>query len=304
MASKNSDQYNTDIEHLIDKDYSKRKKAADEIRSGKFIFTYDPAELIDEFLKNGRNAKGKIFLPLKSDYHYIIADNLLMSTEMLKEHKRLTHKYPETKELFESIKIVMKSFWPTGDAIKDYKFYRSFLNFDIVELAKKVSIELPVTHDAVKEFIGHDKVDIDIAIPRMIHEYSRFFELSEPVINLVRIGLELKRGNASPDRQYESWQNIRILKSDPDCGPLFGCLDEQIRHADKVARKIDPADARSGKKQTVETYTFDECSNMLDLMLNKFSPVIFSSVLLFSVTTLILLLVNHEYKQLLLALGR
>jgi hypothetical protein len=138
----------------------------------------------------------------------------------------------------------------------------------------------------------------------MIHEYSRFFELSEPVINLVRIGLELKRGNASPDRQYESWQNIRILKSDPDCGPLFGCLDEQIRHADKVARKIDPADARSGKKQTVETYTFDECSNMLDLMLNKFSPVIFSSVLLFSVTTLILLLVNHEYKQLLLALGR
>ena len=110
MASKNSDQYNTDIEHLIDKDYSKRKKAADEIRSGKFTFTYDPSKLIDEFLKNGRNAKGKIFLPLKSDYHYIIADNLLMSTEMLKEHKRLTHKYPEAKELFESVKIVMKSF--------------------------------------------------------------------------------------------------------------------------------------------------------------------------------------------------
>ena len=308
---KDLNQYLTDVEHLIDKDHGKLKEATKEIMSGKFKFTYDAPKLIDEFLRSERNVRNKKFLPLKRDYHYILANTFLISEEMLKAHKRLARKYPEAKRTIQGVDTIMKSFRPTGNAIKDYKFYRSYLKFDIDELSKRVSTELPVADDTIKDFIRRGKIDADIAIPKMMDIYGQFMELSAPVINLIRIGLELKRGNSSPNEEYKLGQNIKILKSDPDYGPLFGCLDEQIRHADahasrridKAARKILLIDARGNRERIVGTYTFDEFTDMINLMQNQFFPAIFPALILFDVATLDLLLVSPEYKHLLLAVG-
>jgi len=308
---KDLNQYLTDVEHLIDNDHSKLKEAAKEIISGEFTFTYDAHKLIDEFLRSERNVRNEEFLPLKRDYHYILANAFLISEEMLKAHERLTRKYPESKRIIQAVDTIMKSFRPTGNAIKDYKFYRSFLKFDIDGLAKRMSTELPVVNDTRKEFIRRGKIDADIAILKMMDIYGRLIELSAPVINLIRIGLELKRGNSSSHVEYKLGQNIEILKSDPDYGPLFGCLDEQIRHADahasrridKVARKVHLMDARERRERIVGTYTFDELTDMINLMQNQFFPAIFPTLILFDIATLDLLLVSPEYKHLLLAVG-
>jgi len=308
---KDLNQYLTDVEHLIDKDHGKLNEAVNEIISGKFTFTYDTPKLIDEFLRSEGNVKNKKFLPLKRDYHYILANTFLISEEMLNAHKRLERKYPEAKRTIQAVDTIMKSFRPTSNAIKNYKFYRSYLKFDIDELSKRISTELPVADDTIKEFIRRGKVDVDIAIPKMMDIYGRFMELSAPVINLIRIGLELKRGNSSPDGEYKLGQNIRILKSDLDYGPLFGCLDEQIRHADahvsrridKAARKVCLLDARGSREQIVSTYTFDEFTDMINLMQNQFFPAVFPTLILFDIATLDLLLTSPEYKLLLLAIG-
>ena len=121
------EQYNTDAEHLIDIDKSKLKNAADDLRSKKFEFTYNPPKMIDEFLKSERNVKNKKFLPLKQDYHYVLAGAFLMSNEMLELNKRLVDKYPDAKEIIDAVDKIMKSFRPTGNPIKDYKFYRKYL---------------------------------------------------------------------------------------------------------------------------------------------------------------------------------
>ncbi|GAI82935.1 unnamed protein product, partial [marine sediment metagenome] len=308
---KDPNRYLTDVEHLIDKDHSKLKEATKKIISGEFTFTYDAHKLIDEFLRTERNVKNEEFLPLKRDYHYILANAFLISEEMLKAQERLTRKYPESKRVIKAVDTIMKSFWPTGNAIKDYKFYRSYLKFDIDELAKRMSTELPVADDTTKEFILRGKIDADIAIPKIMDIYGRLIELSAPVINFIRIGLELKRGNSSPYGEYKLGQNIEILKSDLDYGPLFGCLDEQIRHADahasrridKAARKVHLVDARGSRERIVGTYTFDEFTDIINLMQNQFFPAIFPTLILFDVATLDILLVSREYKHLLLAVG-
>jgi hypothetical protein len=308
---KDPNQYLTDVEHLIDKDRGKLKEAAKQIISGEFTFTYDAPKLIDEFLRGERTVNNKKFLPLKRDYHYILAHTFLISQETLKAHKRLIHKYPEAERIIRAVDTIMKSFWPTGNAIKDYKFYRSYLKFDIDELSKRVSTELPVADDTIKDFIRRGKIDTDIAIPKMMDIYGRFMELSAPVINLIRIGLELKRGNSSPDGDYKLGQNIEILRSDRDYGTFFGCLDEQIRHADahasrridKAARKILLIDARGDRERIVDTYTFDKFTDMINLMQNQFFPAIFPTLILFDIATLDLLLTSLEYKHLLLAVG-
>ncbi len=308
---KDPNQYLIDAEHLIDKNHGKLKEAAKEIISGEFIFTYDAPKLIDELLRSERNIINEQFLPLKRDYHYILAHALLISQEMLKEHKRLTHKYPEAERLIRAVGTILKSFRPTGNAIKDYKFYRSYLNFDIDELSERMSTELPVADDTIKDFIRRGKIDADIAIPKMMDIYGRFMELSAPVINLIRVGLELKRGNSLPDGDYKLGQNIRILRSDQDYGPFFVCLDEQIRHADahasrridKATRKVYLIDARWGREQIVGSYTFDELADMINLMQNQFFPAIFPTLILFDITTLDILLKSREYKHLLLAIS-
>jgi len=308
---KDPNKYLTDVEHLVDKDHSKLKEAAKQILSGEFTFTYDAPKLIDELLTRGRNVKNEEFFPLKRDYHYILANAFLISEEMLRVQQRLTRKYPEAERTVQAVDSIMKSFWPTGNAMKDYKFYRSFVKFDIGGLEKRISTELPVANDTIKEFIRRGKIDADIGIPKMMDIYAGFMELSKPVINLIRVGLELKRGKPSPCREHRLGQNIEILKSDRDYGPLFGCLDEQIRHAnahvsrriDKAARKVYLMDARGTGEQIVRTYTFDEFTDMINAMLNQFFPAIFPTLILFHIATLDLLLVSPEYKHLLLAVG-
>ena len=308
---KDLNQYWTDVEHLIDEDHSKLKEAVKEIISGSFIFTYDASKLIDEFLRSERNARNEDFLTLKRDYHYILANALLFSEEMLKAQKSLTSKFPEAKRVIQAVDSIMKSFWRTGNAIKDYKFYRSYLKFDIGQLAKRMSTELPVAGDTREEFMRRGKIDADIAIPKLMDIYGQFIELSAPVINLIRIGLELKKGDLSPYGEYKLGKNIEILKSDPYYGPFFYCLDEQIRHADahasryidKATRKIFLIDARGNRERIVGTYTFDEFTNMMNVMQNQFFPAIFPTLVLFDIATLDILLVSREYKHMLFAVG-
>lgn len=308
---KDPNQYLTDVEHLIDEDKGKLKEAAKKIISGEFTFTYDAHKLIDQLLRSKGNVKNEKFLPLKRDYHYILANAFLISKEMLKANDGLAHKYSESKKIILAVDTVMKSFWPTGNAIKDYKFYRSFVKFDIDGLAKRISTELPVADDTIKEFIRRGKIDADIAIPKLMDMYGRLIELSAPMINLIRIGLELKRGNSSPHKEYRLGQNIEILKADLDYGPFFSCLDEHIRHADahasrridRASRKVHLLDARCKRERIVGTYTFDEFTAMINRMQNQFFPAIFPTLMLFDTATMDILLVSTEYKHLLLAVS-
>jgi len=309
---KDTNQYDADVEHLIDIDGSKIRKAVEEIKSRRFTREYSPAKLIEEFLENKNNVKDKKFLPLKTDYHYILAAALIESNKMLKMQGMLIKKFPEAQKVLDAIeRIFLKSFRPTGNPIKNYKFYRKYLTFDIDELGDRMSTQLNDADDIMKEFIKRREVDTKISFPRMMNVYANFLEVLSPMLNLVRIGLELRRGNKSPNKKRELVENIRILKSDTEFGPLFGCLDEQVRHAsahasfriDKTNRKVYLMDERGSKGKIVGTYTFDELTNMINTMQNEFFPVIYPTLVIFDIAMLDSLLVSREYKHLLLGLG-
>jgi hypothetical protein len=231
---------------------------------------------------------------------------------MLNAREALIKKYPEAQKIVDAVEgIFLKSFRPTGNALKNYESYRKYINFDIDALGDRMSAQLIVADDTVKDFIKRSEIDANIAIPKMMNIYGRFFEILAPIINLIRIGLELKRGILSPEAKYGVGENIKILKSDRDYGELFGCLDEQIRHSDahasirinKVTHKVSFIDARSGKEKVVRVYTFDELIDMINTMQNEFFPAIYPTLVIFDIAMLVLLLVSREYKYLLLTVG-
>ena len=139
--------------------------------------------------------------------------------------------------------------------------------------------------------------------------YSRCLELSAPVINLIRVGLEIKNGEISPERQYSISRNIRVLKLDSAYGTLFDCLDEMIRHSDAHASiNIDNGtvhimETRGHKTKILRTYTFEKIMEMVQGMEEELFPSLVSTLLIHEMAALDLVLVSTEYKHLLLALG-
>jgi len=301
--------YNDDVEHLIDLDHSKAKKAAEEIISGRFRFEYNPGKMIYEFLKSERNVRNKKYLPLKTDYHHILVGCLLESKEYLKSQERLIKRYPGAKKFIDAIGEILISLRATNNRIKDYQFYKGFVDFDIDEWSKRIVTQLKIIDDTIKEFIRRGSVPGDIAIPRMMNIYGRCLELSTPVINLIRVGLDIKNGEKAPKKRYWLSRNIRILKSDPVYGGLFDCLDENIRHSDAHA-SIDIAngnvhilETRGHKSKIIKTYTFEQIMTMIDVMEEELFPSIVSILVIHEMAALDLVLVSKEYKFLLLALG-
>jgi len=306
---KDLNRYNADVKHLIDEDRSKVKKAADEIISGQFKFIYNPGKMIYEFLKSERNLKNAYFLPLKTDYHHILAFSLLESKEALKGQEKLIKRYPGAKKYIDAIGKILIVLRPTKNGIKDYKFYKGFVDFDIDAWSKRIVTQLNIMDDTVKEFIRRGTIPGDIAIPRMMNIYSRCLELSVPVINLIRVGLDIKNGEKSPEKQYSLSRNIRILKSDLIYGALFDCLDEKIRHSDAHASieiangNVHILETRGHKPKTIKTYTFERIMTMISVMEEELFPSIVSTLLIHEMAALDLVLVSKEYKFLLLALG-
>ena len=308
---KDSNQYNVDLEHLIDEDRSRIKEATENIKSGRFTLTYDPSKLVDELLKCKSNVNKEKYLLLKKDYHYILASTLLMSAQLMQGHKKLIRKYPEGSKVFEAVEIIMKCFWPTRNALQDYNYYKSYVDFNVNLLMKRVSTQLPSIEDTVRSFRNRGDVDAYIIVPKFMDIYAHQMELLKPAINILRIGLELKSGNKLPIKELNLDKNIKILRSDTDYGTLFGRLDVQIRHAnahvatniDKSTGKIQLLDVRGKKESIIGEYTSEAFADAINAMQNEFFPIIYPTIMLFDIATLAMLLRSREYIWLLLALG-
>lgn len=308
---KDLNKYNADLEHLVDADHSRMKEAFEKVRSGTFSLSYDPSKLVDGLLKSEKNIKDEKYLPLKKDYHYILASTLLKSAELMKGHKQLIRKYPEGSKVFEAVEIIMKCFWPTRNALYDYNYYKRYVDFDVNLLMKRVSTQLPSIEDTVRSFRNRGDIDAYIVVPKFMDIYAHQMELLKPAINILRIGLELKSGNKSPVKELELAQNVEKLRSDADYGTLFGRLDEQIRHAaahastniDKSTGKIQLLDVRGGKEIVVREYTAEAFADAINAMRNEFFPIIYPTIMIFDIVTFAMLLRSREYIGLLLALG-
>lgn len=305
---KDLNKYDEDTMHLVDVDHKKAKNAWEDIRSGKFVFNYQPQKLVEDFLSNNRNVKKSKYLPLKKDYHHILALSLAEAREFLNLQEKLTKNKPNIQGLVNAGEEITKSFRATGNALKDFQFYKSFVSFDTEDLNKRIIEQTKVIEDTVQELIRRKTVPSNIAIPKIMDMYSRALELSAPILNLIRIGLEIKNGIPSPIKNYSLARNLSYLKGDQNYGQYFSCLDATIRHTDahisyKISgREVQLLDIRSKKPKLIKTYTFDEIHKMTNALLYELLPAIFYTFSIHEVAAFLLVLNSFEYKVLLLSI--
>jgi len=305
---KDLNKYYKDVNHLIDLDQKKVNNAWNDIRSRGFVFNYQPTKLVEEFLSNNKNVKKSTYLPLKKDYHHILALSLTEASKFLNLQKKLIQNKPNIQDLLKAGEEITKSFRPTGNALTDFQFYKSFVSFDTEDLNERITQQTTVIDDTVQELIRRKTVPSNIAIPKIIDIYSRCLELSAPVLNIIRIGLEIKNGIPSPIKNDYLTRNVSSLIGDQNYGQYFSCLDATIRHTDAhISYKISGTevhllDIRTKKPKLIKTYTFDQIYKMTDALLHELLPVIFYTFSIHEIAAFLLVLTSFEYKVLLLSI--
>lgn len=305
---KDLNKYYEDVNHLLDLDQRKVNNAWDDIRSGKFVFNYQPSKFVQEFLSNNRNVKKSTYLPLKIDYHHILALSLTQARKFLNLQKKLIQNKPNIQDLVKAGEEITKSFRATRNALTDFQFYQSFVSFDTEDLHKRIMEQTTVVEDTVQELIRRKTVPSNIAIPKIIDMYSRCLELSAPILNLIRIGLEIKNGIPSPIKNYSLTRNVSSLIGDQNYGQYFSCLDATIRHTDAHISytisdgEVQLFDIRSKKPKLIKTYTFDEIHKMTNALWYELFPAIFYTFSIREFAAFLLVLTSFEYKVLLLSI--
>ena len=310
---KSPEKYDGNIKFLIDEGNKKLHSALHDLESGKFAFTYSPHKLIDELFESppGMIARRKgRFLPLLKDYYRVLALVLDQSNEALKISKRMVTKSPRIRELIEAVEWIQTAFaLVTKNPLKNYKFYKNYVSFDSDILFEQLSNQMEITDEIIQLLIGKGSLNWRRDIPKMMDVYTRCVEPLRPLVNLIRVGLELRRGVQLPEEGYKLGHNIRVLKSDVQYGLLFACLDEQIRHGDAHTStfiKGNQVEIRNGltrKSKVIRTYRGIELANMTLELRQEFLPALVTATVLADFALLDQALLSSEYKILLATIG-
>lgn len=308
----NEDQYNKDIEFLIDQDGKKLGSALEALVSKKFVFSYAPIRLIDELLES--RAKTRMldrakYSTLLEDYFHILALILSQSQSLLKMHRNVEDKF-SIQELLQAMEWMYAGFsLRTKNPIKNYRYFKTCLSFDSDMLFEQLSTQGQIAEDVIKSLIDGQKLNYKRDIPKLMDVYTRCLEPLRPLINLLRISLELRNGVQSPEKQSTLGQNIAVLKKDIKYGSLFKCLDEQIRHGDAHSStfiKGDLVEIRNGltrKSKVIRTFKGFELANIILEMRQEFFPALMTATVLNDYALLDQLLISLEYKLLLATIG-
>ncbi len=283
-------QYDQSIEFLVSEDKAKLKNAWDELSSGKFTFRYDPLGLIGELLES-RPTRGTLrnprFLPLREDYFHVLALILRQSQESVQVQNEIEERLPEARELLTAIGWMYAAFsFVTRNPIKNYRYFKRHVSFDSDMLFDQLFHQMEITNEAMELLIAGGKLNPRIDIPKMMDVYSRCIEPLTPLINLLRVGLQLREGVPSPQKKLNLARNIAVLKAHDKYGPLFSCLDEQIRHGDAHTSTFirgNQVEIRNGltrKSRIIRTFPCLELANMILEMKQQFFPALLISTVL------------------------
>lgn len=300
--------YWSDVEYLVDEDKSKVHKAIGDLRTGKFKFNYDFDRLLDEILLKNAPTSNR-YLPLKRDYYYIFAMYLLRSEGTVKSQATIIAKDAMAKAYVDAANEITIAFRPSSNAIENYRFYKKWAAFDFNRIVSRIASQSDVVNDAVAELVRRGKVSGPIAIDRFLTIYKKITELISPFLNLIRVGMQLKDGVANPKPILPLGQNIALLRAHSTYGPLFHCLDADLRHADAhvsaevVDNDVVLYDCRGKTAKELKRYTLEEVGKMTQTLQQTLFPAMAITMIMQEVAMKDLVLISREFKFLLLSIG-
>lgn len=312
----NTTAYYEDIEFLSDTDRNKIQAAIKKVQSGKFVLDFDIEGIFDKFLSGNYGKMDKDITKLKTYYFEIFALTLFLSNEYLKIKEKIERTNNEFIGYYLLVdEILRTAFMRVGkpiEAIKDYKFFKNFLTFDIENIARRTTEQAEYVNDLLGMLAERGTVEGSVGIKYLLDLYRRFCELSFEFINMLRIAIEVADGVEKPESYFSYLDNVQTIKSKEKYSKLVESIDPYIRHSEShMNTRIDYKNGEitlintsGGKEKVVGKYTFREISDMTKKIQRSLYPALLVAFTIFETAFKLLIFNSPEYKFMLLKLKR
>lgn len=309
VAFKDLEQYYRDIDFLLNSERSKVQRALLELATGRYIFDFDPDQLVEEFLLSNCR-KSRKFLRLKIEHFRIVAHCMHAATHALKRCEETVANTPGFDVYYQAIEqIYMKSFRKDANFVKNYILHKTTNDFNLLHFASQ--IRAVVQHiESIKAIFPTNGMPGQHGIQFLLDSYRRYAEACVQPLNFLRIGQELANGNPKPDRAKSAAENKAILQ--PALGSLLDCYDPRIRNAEShLGTEVDVPNGQvrlykedRGRRELLVTYSFVELINMTNALQHcLFLALAFTADLEWRTMLLVLTHSSPEYKLALLKIG-
>ncbi|MEA1999556.1 MAG: hypothetical protein U9N61_09605 [Euryarchaeota archaeon] len=313
----NTAAYYEDMDFLRDINGKKLQAAIKKVQSGNFVLDFDIEKIFDDFLSGKYGKNDKDIIKLKTYYFDIFAFTLFLSKEYLKIKEKIERANKEFIEYYLlTDEILRMAFIKVGkpvEAIEDYKFFKNFLSFDIVNNARSATEQgYWYANDLLGMLAEREVVEGAIGIKYLLDMYRRFCESSFEFINMLRIAIEVADGVEKPESYLSYLENVKRIKSKQKYSKFVESIDPHIRHSEShMNTRIDDEkgeivliDTSRGKEEVVGKYTFHELSDMTKTIQRSLYPALITSFMIFETAFKLLIFISPEYKYMLLKLKR
>jgi hypothetical protein len=306
---KNLNQYWEDVRNIVDEDGSKMRSAVARVSKPGYNAAFDADRLLEEAYRSEVRPFSKRYLPLKEAYFEVAAEYLVMSQIFLADQERLVKANPQVKKFIDASQAAFSAFMRDPDPISNFQRYRLLVDIDLRSYAQRLVGQLAIVGRTLDDLVKKGSMSPDEAVPRLLEIYKRILEVAAPILNVLRISLELKSGTSNPTPDLGLSENVRIIRSG-QTGGVFDCLDPNLRHADAHAAhveieggKVRLFDHKSRQPKLVAEYPIERIGRIVQEAHQALLPAIVNSLILVEMAMKDLLLLSPGHRFYILGIG-
>ncbi len=185
VAYKDLEQYFRDTDFLFKEEQSKLNRAYQDLVEARYVFDFDPDELIEKFLLS-RNRKSKQFSKLKSEHFYIAAYCMDAAAHAFQQYEQMK-KTPGFESYHQAIeKVYMKAFRSDPNFVKNYIQQKTTNDFNLVHFVTQIKA-ITQHVELMKTIFPKDGMQAEHGIQLLLNAYRMCAEACVKPLNLLRI---------------------------------------------------------------------------------------------------------------------
>lgn len=298
--------YQTELESLTVGFAKESKKAFERLKVGQIRLTFDPTDLIRDFLRSRKWGDVK-YLPLKSQYFDVLAAVVWRSKQSAEAEKRLVKVLPEAERYAKRItEVLMRSFDPLNEPLKNYLRFADLNHQCSGELLQKVLNEAAMSKDAFSRLAKDGVVEGHIGLHYIFDMYRRSAEAVRPLLKILSEAVAMAEGTDLPDKLLGMSKRVELIRLS-SYADIVDCFDPRIRHAashaaisyDKILGVVKFEGADSGGFADFELSYAEAAEKTLRFM-RGFVPGLVTTIGMYQELQLLAIVESGDYRRLLL----
>ncbi len=314
---KNSGKYFAAIRDFAEHRQTKISKALEDLKTGKSPlgggFWHKVDKALVELLFDKTSIDDSDIIWLRTNYFHIFAYYLNEIKGIAGIAQDVLFRKHKDGQPLAAIadKILMETFLSkqgSRNLVEKYKIYRQFLPDSLENHSEGVAMQQTFLEDLRMMLKNVGSQEESVRILYVLDVYRRVYEMTRPILDLLRIAILLTKGKPDIKIQVSDDEILSVL-SEYNCNKFLNAFNPQIRHCEshlatriREDRRTVLLTKRKGlHRLTIQEFRYEEIISNMERLYNVVFPALYYSFANFDGFLKIMLMDSFEYQLLLIS---